>query len=148
MAENENVNVEAKSPEQVLVEMRENMVPKEEAQKWQDKYNELFRNVAEGTFKQEEPEMTKEEKEQQFKQALSDLSNTDKQWSDKEVISRLLVVDDYNRERTGKSIFQDQKGRDDGTSDEVRQFLETAVSQESDAQVTAWTSDHLNFNRF
>lgn len=146
MAEEEKV--ETKTPEQVLVEMRETMVPKEEAQKWQDKYNELFRNVAEGTFKQEEPEMTKEEKEQQFKQALKDLSDTSKSWSDREVISRLLVIDDCNRERTGKSIFQDQKARDDGTSDEVRQFLETAVAQESDAQVTAWTSDHLNFNRF
>lgn len=146
MAEEERT--ETKTPEQVLVEMRETMVPKEEAQKWQDKYNELFRNVAEGTFKQEEPEMTKEEKEQQFKQALKDLSDTSKSWSDREVISRLLVVDDCNRERTGKSIFQGQKGRDDGTSDEVRQFLEAAVAQESDAQVTAWTSDHLNFNRF
>lgn len=145
----ENEEVRTPSPEEVLVTMRENMVPKEEAEHWQEKYNQLFQSVATGAFDGEEaPVETEEDKLNSFNNALSALSNTDKSLSDKEVIENLLIVDDYNRQRTGRSIFSNPKERDDGSSDEVRRFLETAVSQESDAQLSAWTTDHLNFNRF
>ena len=83
MAENEqNVNEEVvtPSPEEVLVQMKENMVPKEEAQKWQQKYNELFRSVANGTFSGEDK--SDEPTEEQLKEAFVDnvkvLSNTNR----------------------------------------------------------------------
>ena len=45
MADQEqNTNEQVPTPEQVLVEMRETMVPREEADQWQQKYNELCRN--------------------------------------------------------------------------------------------------------
>lgn len=145
----ENEEMKTPTPEEVLVNMRENMVPKEEAQKWQEKYNQLFQSVANGTFEDNsEPQYTEEDFLNSFNNALSNLSNTDKSLTDKEVIENLLIVDDYNRHRTGRSIFSNPKERDDGSSDEVRSFLETAVAQESDAQLSAWTTDHLDFNRF
>ena len=45
---------ESMSPEEVLVKMKETMVPKEEANKWQKKYNDLFQRVANGTFSGED----------------------------------------------------------------------------------------------
>lgn len=146
----ENEEIKTPTPEEVLVNMRENMVPKEEAQKWQEKYNQLFQSVANGTFDGDADtyQPTEEDLLNSFNNALSNLSNTDKSLTDKEVIENLLVVDDYNRHRTGRSIFSNPKERDDGSSDEVRAFLETAVNQESDAQLSAWTTDHLDFNRF
>ena len=69
-----NEEVVTPSPEEVLVQMKENMVPKEEAQKWQQKYNELFRSVANGTFSGEDkvPEKTEEEKKADFEGNITD----------------------------------------------------------------------------
>ena len=83
MAENEqNVNEEVvtPSPEEVLVKMKENMVPKEEAQKWQQKYNELFQSVANGSFSGEDkvPEKTEEELKAEFDSNIKILTDTSK----------------------------------------------------------------------
>ena len=63
MAENEN-NVQTEnvvsvpSPEEVLVKMKENYVPKEEAEQYKQKYYELFQSVANGSFTGEDKEST------------------------------------------------------------------------------------------
>ena len=152
MAENEqNVNEEVvtPSPEEVLVQMKENMVPKEEAQKWQQKYNELFRSVANGTFSGEDK--SDEPTEEQLKAAFVDnvkvLSNTDGFLEDRDQIKRLLEFDDYLTSHGRNSCFLPRKSNlssdDVNRADRLRQFLETAVSMESDAQMASWTADHL-----
>lgn len=152
MAENEqNVNEEVTtpSPEEVLVQMKENMVPKEEAQKWQQKYNELFRSVANGTFSGEDK--SDEQTEEQLKAAFVDnvkvLSNTDGFLEDRDQVKRLLEFDDYLTSHGRNSCFLPRKSNissdDVNRATRLRQFLETAVSMESDAQMASWTADHL-----
>ena len=152
MAENEqNVNEEVvtPSPEEVLVQMKENMVPKEEAQKWQQKYNELFRSVANGTFSGEDK--SDEPTEEQLKAAFVDnvkvLSNTDGFLEDRDQVKRLLEFDDYLTSHGRNSCFLPHKSNlssdDINRAARLRQFLETAVSMESDAQMASWTADHL-----
>lgn len=152
MAENEqNVNEEVvtPSPEEVLVQMKENMVPKEEAQKWQQKYNELFRSVANGTFSGEDK--SDEPTEEQLKSAFVDnvkvLSNTDGFLEDRDQVKRLLEFDDYLTSHGRNSCFLPRKSNlssdDLNRAARLRQFLETAVSMESDAQMASWTADHL-----
>ena len=152
MAENEqNVNEEVvtPSPEEVLVQMKENMVPKEEAQKWQQKYNELFRSVANGTFSGEDK--SDEPTEEQLKAAFVDnvkvLSNTDGFLEDRDQVKRLLEFDDYLTSHGRNSCFLPRKSNissdDINRATRLRQFLETAVSMESDAQMASWTADHL-----
>lgn len=152
MAENEqNVNEEVvtPSPEEVLVQMKENMVPKEEAQKWQNKYNELFRSVANGTFSGEDK--SDEPTEEQLKAAFVDnvkvLSNTDGFLEDRDQVKRLLEFDDYLTSHGRNSCFLPHKSNlssdDINRATRLRQFLETAVSMESDAQMASWTADHL-----
>ena len=152
MAENEqNVNEEVvtPSPEEVLVQMKENMVPKEEAQKWQQKYNELFRSVANGTFSGEDK--SDEPTEEQLKSAFVDnvkvLSNTDGFLEDRDQVKRLLEFDDYLTSHGRNSCFLPRKSNlssdDLNRASRLRQFLETAVSTESDAQMASWTAHHL-----
>ena len=152
MAENEqNVNEEVitPSPEEILVQMKENMVPKEEAQKWQQKYNELFRSVANGTFSGEDK--SDEPTEEQLKAAFVDnvkvLSNTNGFLEDRDQVKRLLEFDDYLTSHGRNSCFLPRKSNlssdDINRASRLRQFLETAVSMESDAQMASWTADHL-----
>ena len=152
MAENEqNVNEElvTPSPEEVPVQMKENMIPKNEAQKWQQKYNELFRSVANGTFSGEDK--SDEPTEEQLKSAFVDnvkvLSNTDGFLEDRDQVKRLLEFDDYLTSHGRNSCFLPRKSNlssdDLNRASRLRQFLETAVSMESDAQMASWTADHL-----
>ena len=152
MAENEqNVNEEVvtPSPEEVLVQMKENMVPKEEAQKWQQKYNELFRSVANGTFSGEDKsdEPTEEQLKASYVDNVKVLSNTDGFLEDRDQVKRLLEFDDYLTSHGRNSCFLPRKSNlssdDLNRASRLRQFLETAVSMESDAQMASWTADHL-----
>ena len=142
-------NEQVPTPEQVLVEMRETMVPKEEAQKWQNKYNELFRSVANGTFSGEDKsdEPTEEQLKASFVDNVKVLSNTDGFLEDRDQVKRLLEFDDYLTSHGRNSCFLPRKSNlssdDLNRASRLRQFLETAVSMESDAQMASWTADHL-----
>lgn len=137
------------SPEEILLSMKENMVPRAEAEQWQDKYNKLFQSVANGQFsgaaKSDEP--TEEQLKAAFVDNVKVLSNTDGFLEDREQVKRLLEFDDYLTSHGRNSCFLPHKS--DLSSDDInraarlRQFLETAVSMESDAQMASWTADHL-----
>lgn len=137
------------SPEEILLSMKENMVPRAEAEQWQDKYNKLFQSVANGQFsgaaKSDEP--TEEQLKAAFVDNVKVLSNTDGFLEDRDQVKRLLEFDDYLTSHSRNSCFLPRKSN--LTSDDLnraarlRQFLETAVSMESDAQMASWTADHL-----
>lgn len=151
MADNEQIMNEevTPSPEEVLVKMKETMVPKEEANKWQKKYNDLFQSVANGTFSGEDKKgPTEEELKTKFVENVRELGDIDKIMSDRDQITKLLEFDDYLVTHGRNSCFLPQKS--DISSDDInranrlRSFLETAVSQESDALMSSWTADHLD----
>nr|DAD74208.1 MAG TPA: hypothetical protein [Herelleviridae sp. ct7M529] len=151
MAENEqNVNEEVvtPSPEEVLVQMKENMVPKEEAAKWQQKYNELFRSVANGTFSGEDTKApTETELKEAFLNNVKGLSDYSTSMLDKENIEKLLEFDSYLTAHGRRSAFASSDSLEDGRkAEQLRSFLSTASAQETERQISTWTIDHLNDN--
>ena len=113
------VEEESMSPEEVLVKMKETMVPKEEANKWQKKYNDLFQRVANGSFSGEDK--SDEPTEEQLKEAFVDnvkvLSNTNGFLEDRDQVKRLLEFDDYLTSHGRNSCFLPRKS--DLSSDDL-----------------------------
>ena len=155
MAENEqNVNEEVvtPSPEEVLVQMKESMVPKEEAQKWQSKYNELFRSVANGTFSGEDkvPEKTEEEKKAEFDSNIKTLTDTSKSIRPLDMFQKMLDVDDYLTSHGERSCFAPSTGditpEIDASCTKMHSLLESVIAQSdgSDEIALAYLGNHLS----
>lgn len=148
----ETMNTEqVPTPEQVLVEMRENMVPREEAAKWQNKYNELFRSVANGTFSGEDKPAKKSEAELKadYEDNLRVLADTSKSVRPLEQFERLLAIDDYLTSHGERSCFAPS----DGTitqeiaesCENTHELLESVIAQAdgSDEVALAYLGNHL-----
>ena len=155
MAENEqNVNEEVvtPSPEEVLVQMKENMVPKEEAQKWQQKYNELFRSVANGTFSGEDKltEKTEEELKAEFDSNIKTLTDTSKSIRPIDMFQKMLEVDDYLTSHGERSCFAPSTGditpEIDASCTKMHSLLESVIAQAdgSDEIALAYLGNHLS----
>ena len=154
MAENEqNVNEEVvtPSPEEVLVKMRETMVPKEEAQKWQNKYNELFRSVANGSFSGEDKPAPKTEAElkEDYEANLKALADTSKSMRPLEMFQRMLDVDDYCINHGERSAFAPSSGEYSqdiiNSCEKTHALLESVIAQAdgSDDVALAYLGNHL-----
>ena len=155
MAENEqNVNEEVvtPSPEEVLVKMRETMVPKEEAQKWQNKYNELFRSVANGSFSGEDKPAPKTEAELKadYEANLKALADTSKSMRPLEMFQRMLDVDDYCINHGERSAFAPSSGEYSqdiiNSCEKTHALLESVIAQAdgSDEVALAYLGNHLD----
>ena len=154
MAENEqNVNEEVTtpSPEEVLVQMKENMVPKEEAQKWQQKYNELFRSVANGTFSGEDkvPEKTEEELKADFEGKIKRLGDSTNKISPLDMFQTMLDIDDYLTSHGQRSGFAPSEGEItpeiETSCEKTRDLLRTVIerSEGSNEVALAYLGNHL-----
>ena len=154
MAENEqNVNEEVvtPSPEEVLVQMKESMVPKEEAQKWQQKYNELFRSVANGTFSGEDkvPEKTEEEKKADFEGKIKRLGDSNNKMSPLDMFQTMLDIDDYLTSHGQRSGFAPSEGEItpeiETSCEKTRDLLRTVIerSEGSNEVALAYLGNHL-----
>lgn len=149
--ENEVNNNEVMSPEEVLVKMQETMVPKEEANKWQTKYNELFQKVANGTFSGEDKPAPKTEIELKadYENNLKALADISKPMGPVEQFERLLAVDDYLTSHRQRSCFAPSEGTitsDIATScQNMHDLLESAVAQAegSNEIAVAYIGNHL-----
>lgn len=135
MAENEqNVNEEVvtPSPEEVLVQMKENMVPKEEAQKWQQKYNELFRNVANGTFINEDKPLSEEDKRKALEANVKEMTG-ESSVKPLDFFKNLVDFDDYLLEHGERSCFAPSSGTIDATIEnscnQVHDLLTTVINE-------------------
>lgn len=128
MAENENMTEEViPTPEEVLQDLQQNSVPKEEMEAWKNKYFKLFRDVAEG--KRPEPET---DHKAEFDAAVKAIKLKEAH-TPLEHIDALLKVDDYVTEQGQRSIFLPSQGDvDEATSrsaERVRALLEKARDQ-------------------
>ncbi len=113
MAENENMNEEiVPTPEEVLQDLQQNSVPREEAEAWKQKYFKLFRDVASGHRPEQETDH-----EAEFKAAIKAVQQKEVH-TPLEHINALLTVDDYMTEKGQRSIFLPSMG--DVTEDMVR----------------------------
>ena len=149
MNQNQNQNQEDMSPEQILVKMRETMVPREEADEWRQKYNQLFREVATRTFEpgQEANAPSEAEKEAAFRKAISDIHNH-KDMGARSVMQKLLTIDAYQTEHGQRSIFAPSRGNLDSQAAEscnrVREAMQFIVdTTETDAEAQTKLSSRI-----
>lgn len=146
-----NEEVVTPSPEEVLVQMKENMVPKEEAQKWQQKYNELFRSVANGTFSGEDkvPEKTEEEKKADFEGKIKRLGDSTNKMSPLDMFQTMLDIDDYLTSHGQRSGFAPSEGEItpeiETSCEKTRDLLRTVIerSEGSNEVALAYLGNHL-----
>ena len=152
MAENEqNVNEEVvtPSPEEVLVQMKENMVPKEEAVKWQQKYNELFRNVANGTFINEDKPLSEEDKRKSLEANVKEMTG-ESSVKPLDFFKNLVDFDDYLLEHGERSCFAPSSGTIDAAIEnscqQVHDLLTTVIdeSQGNNEIALAVLGNYLN----
>lgn len=152
MAENEqNVKEEVvtPSPEEVLVQMKENMVPKEEAVKWQQKYNELFRNVANGTFTNEDKPLSEEDKRKAFEANVKEMTG-ESSVKPLDFFKNLVDFDDYLIEHGERSCFAPSSGTIDAAIEnscqQVHDLLTTVIdeSQGNNEIALAVLGNYLN----
>lgn len=152
MTENEtNVNEEVvtPSPEEVLVQMKENMVPKEEAQKWQQKYNELFRNVANGTFINEDKPLSEEDKRKALEANVKEMTG-ESSVKPLDFFKNLVDFDDYLLEHGERSCFAPSSGTIDdaieNSCQQVHDLLTTVIdeSQGNNEIALAVLGNYLN----
>ena len=146
-----NTPAQVPTPEQVLVEMRETMVPREEADKWQQKYNELFRSVANGTFSGEDKvEKKEDELKAEFDSNIKRLTDTSKSLKPLEMFQMMLDVDDYLTSHGERSCFAPSTG--DITPEiatsctKMHDLLESVIAQAdgSDEVALAYLGNHLS----
>lgn len=128
MTDNENMNEEiVPTPEEVLQDLQQNSVPKEEAETWKQKYFKLFRDVANGNRPQPEADH-----EAEFKAAVKAISKKEAH-TPLEHIDALLAVDDYMTDKGERSIFLPSQGDVDESmirsAEKVRALLEKARDQ-------------------
>ena len=152
MAENEqNVNEEVvtPSPEEVLAQMKENMVPKEEAVKWQQKYNELFRNVANGTFTNEDKPLSEEDKRKALEANVKEMTG-ESSVKPLDFFKNLVDFDDYLLEHGERSCFAPSSGTIDAAIEnscqQVHDLLTTVIdeSQGNNEIALAVLGNYLN----
>ena len=152
MTENEtNVNEEVvtPSPEEVLAQMKENMVPKEEAAKWQQKYNELFRNVANGTFINEDKPLSEEDKRKAFEANVKEMTG-ESSVKPLDFFKNLVDFDDYLLEHGERSCFAPSSGTIDAaienSCNQVHDLLTTVIdeSQGNNEIALAVLGNYLN----
>lgn len=146
-----NTPAQVPTPEQVLVEMRETMVPREEADKWQSKYNELFRSVANGTFSGEDKvEKTEDELKAEFDSNVKRLTDTSKSLRPLDMFQLMLDVDDYLTSHGERSCFAPSTGditpEIDASCTKMRDLLESVIAQAdgSDEIALAYLGNHLS----
>ena len=151
MENEQNVNEEVvtPSPEEVLVQMKENMVPKEEAQKWQQKYNELFRNVANGTFINEDKPLSEEDKRKALEANVKEMTG-ELSVKPLDFFKNLVDFDDYLLEHGERSCFAPSSGTIDDAIDnsnqQVHDLLTTVIdeSQGNNEIALAVLGNYLN----
>ncbi len=153
MAENEQIMNEevTPSPEEVLVQMKENMVPKEEAAKWQQKYNDLFRSVANGTFSGEDkvPEKTEEEKKADFESIVKRFGDASNRATPLEMFQSMLDADEYLTSHGQRSGFAPSEGEItpeiEASCEKTRELLRSVIerSEGSNEVALAYLGNHL-----
>ena len=145
----QNKTEQAPTPEEVLAEMREKMVPREEAEKWQSKYNELFQNVANGTFTKEDKPLSEEEKRKAFEANVKEMTG-ESSVKPLDFFKNLVDFDDYLIEHGERSCFAPSSGTIDAAIEnscqQVHDLLTTVIdeSQGNNEIALAVLGNYLN----
>lgn len=148
----QNENMITPSPEEVLVNMRENMVPKEEAVKWQQKYYDLFQNVANGSFSGEDktPAKSEEDLKADYESNLRDIANTSKSMKPLDLFKKAIEIDSYRTSHGERSAFAPSEGEItpdiQRSCEKTHELLQSVIDQSdgSNEVALAYLGNHLS----
>lgn len=134
MADEERKDQDLTEEQKLLLEMANNTVTKADYEALQNKYNNLFKEVASGQYhhEEEEPEKSEADKRKEFEQAVLEIRER-KIHNPLEHMERLIKIDDYQREHGQRSIFAPSTGDlDEDTNrsvDRCRDLIETVIAR-------------------
>lgn len=150
MAEEIN-NEQTMTPEEVLVEMQKNTVPKSEYEELRDKYYKLFQSVANGgTLGEEKKVETEEDKEKRFNESVKAIATKEKHGTVAQ-FNNLIEMHDYLTSHGKRSCFAPSKGEVNETTElqcqALRDLMEESVeaSNGDDTACSTYFASRLDF---
>lgn len=140
------------TPEEVLVEMQKNTVPKSEYEEMRDKYYKLFKATANGmTLGEEKPVESEADKEKRVMQDVSDLYSKKKSGAVNHM-KTLVALHDFMTDKGQRSPFAPSKGDVSEATDEqcasLRNLMEEAIeaSNGDDTACSTYFASRLDFS--
>lgn len=154
MAE-ENMDQEEKvmTPEEVLVTMQKNTVPKSEYEEMRDKYYKLFQSVANGgTLGEDKKVETEEDKAKRFNESVKAIALKEKRGT-VEQFKNLIEMHDYLTSHGKRSCFAPSKGEikdvDEDQFQALRDLMEESVnaSNGDDTACSTYFASRISYGR-
>lgn len=154
MAEEIN-NTEEKimTPEEVLVTMQQNTVPKSEYEEMRDKYYKLFQSVANGgTLGEEKKVETEEDKAKRFNESVKAIATKEKHGTVAQ-FNNLIEMHDYLTSHGKRSCFAPSKGEvtdaDEDAYQNLRDLMEESVnaSNGDDTACSTYFASRISYGR-
>lgn len=128
----ETVTSETMTPEEVLVEMQKNTVPKSDYEEMRDKYYKLFKATANGLTLGEEPVESEADKEARVMQDVKDLYGKKKSGAVNH-LKTLVELHDFMTEKGQRSPFAPSKGDASPATDEQCDALRNLMAEAIEA---------------
>lgn len=139
------------SPEEVLVEMQKNTVPKSEYEEMREKYYKLFKATANGlTLGEEKKEETEEDKTKRFNDSVRAIAKKEKKGAVAQ-FENMIEMHDYLTSHGKRSCFAPSRGAVNETTeaqcDALRDLMQEAVdaSNGDDTACTTYFASRLDF---
>lgn len=131
--EEEMKNEQTMTPEEVLVEMQKNTVPKSEYEEMRDKYYKLFKATANGlTIGDEKKEDTEEEKEKRFNDSVKAIATKEKRGTVAQ-FKNMIEMHDYLTSHGKRSCFAPSRGEVNESTEAQCQALRDLMKESVEA---------------
>lgn len=144
-------NEQTMTPEEILVEMQKNTVPKSEYEEMRDKYYKLFKATANGlTIGDEKKEETEEEKEQRFNDSVKEIATKEKRGTVAQ-FKNMIEMHDYLTSHGKRSCFAPSRGEVNESTElqcqALRDLMEESVeaSNGDDTACSTYFASRLDF---
>ena len=144
-------NEKTMTPEEVLVEMQKNTVPKSEYEEMRDKYYKLFKATANGlTIGDEKKEETEEDKEKRFNDSVKAIATKEKRGT-VEQFKNMIEMHDYLTSHGKRSCFAPSRGEVNESTElqcqALRDLMEESVeaSNGDDTACSTYFASRLDF---
>ena len=141
------------TPEEVLVEMQKNTVPKSEYEEMRDKYYKLFQSVANGgTLGEEKKVETEEDKAKRFNESVKSIATKEKHGTVAQ-FNNLIEMHEYLTSHGKRSCFAPSKGEiNDADEDQfqaLRDLMEESVnaSNGDDTACSTYFASRISYGR-
>ena len=141
------------TPEEVLVAMQQNTVPKSEYEEMRDKYYKLFQSVANGgTLGEEKKVETEEDKAKRFSESVKAIATKEKHGTVAQ-FNNLIEMHDYLTSHGKRSCFAPSKGEikdaDEDQFQALRDLMEESVnaSNGDDTACSTYFASRISYGR-